>query len=133
MGELEELEGQSCPLCYDSNDFRVLLCGHAFCLGCLEYLYKSNGGKLCCPMDRKEYNRKPINLPTPRQFQGQLFATGIDDERHKDIHSLIDSQVMKRMHTIQHLRGLAEKLNKMEFKCAVAKISGGVSGVSVLF
>lgn len=133
MASGNDLEDQSCSICFDSNEFRVLQCGHAFCLKCLNTLYFNHGGKVCCPMDRKEDDREPISLPTPIQFQGRLYRTTIKNGKYENIKKLIDDQVKQRMHTVQVLRNLAASLGSKEHDCAIAKITGSAAGVSMLF
>ena len=133
MSDYFDLEHASCCICFDSNQFRVLQCGHAFCLECLQAMHDHHGGKIPCPLDRKEDGREPRTLPTPTEFDGQLFFHGIDDERHISLNQLIDAQVQHRLQTIRQLRKLAENLDTNEFNCAIAKITGSVAGVSVMF
>lgn len=133
MDEVPDLEGSSCSICFDSNQFRVLQCGHAFCLECLQVIHQNNGGKIPCPMDRKEDAREPHTLPTPIQFQGQLFVSAVDDERYTSLNQLIDAQVRRRLQTINQLRRLASNLDCHEFNCAIAKITGSVAGVRFIF
>ena len=83
-------------------------------------------------MDRKEDNRDPHTLPTPHQFQGQLFIPIENDERYKSMNELIDAQIQHRMQTIIHLRNLASTLKSQEFDCAIAKVTGSAVGVSYI-
>ena len=130
MAEAGDLEDDSCSICFESNQFRVLQCGHAFCLECLKVMYRNYGGKVCCPMDRMEDGREPSSLPTPRQFEGHLFNFPAEDRRYTNIDQLIDAQIKHRMQTIQQLRNVATTLESQEFDCAIAKITGSAAGVS---
>ena len=130
MAVASQWEDESCSICFDSNQFRVLQCGHAFCLDCLQTLYNNYSGKVPCPLDRREDTRAPHTLPTPQQFQGQLFVPTMDDERYTNLNQLIDAQVQHRLQTIAQLRNLASTLGSHEFNCAIAKISGSAAGVS---
>ena len=122
-------EDESCSICFDSYEFRVLQCGHAFCLECLNTLYNEHG-KIPCPMDRMEDMREPISLPTPQHFRGQIFMPALDGARYQTLNQLLDAQVQHRMQTIRQLRSLATTLNGQEFNCSIAKITGSAAGVS---
>ena len=124
----QRLEG-CCTICWESDDFRALECGHCFCLKCLHTLYELHG-KIECPMDRKEINVSPSNLPTPQEFRGTLFIQTITDEDSVgDINGLLDDMVKRRKVTIKQLRAVAKELESHEFKCAGAKVGGSVAGV----
>ena len=131
MKEAPDLNDGYCSICFDSSKFRVLQCGHAFCLDCLQTMHAYHGGKILCPMDRREDAREPRTLPTPHQFQGRVFIPAVDDdERHMDFNYLLDAQIEHRLHTIRKLRTLASTLDGHEFNCAIAKVTGSVAGVS---
>ena len=124
----QRLEG-CCTICWESDDFRALECGHCFCLKCLHTLYELHG-KIECPMDRKEINASPSTLPTPQEFRGTLFVQTITDEDAVgDINGLLDDMVKRRKITIKQLRAVAKELESHEFKCASAKVGGSVAGV----
>ena len=124
----QRLEG-CCTICWESDDFRALECGHCFCLKCLHTLYELHG-KIECPMDRKEINVSPSKLPTPQEFRGTLFVQTITDEDSVgDINGLLDDMVKRRKITIKQLRAVAKELESHEFKCASAKVGGSVAGV----
>ena len=118
-----------CTICWECNDFRALECGHCFCLKCLHTLYELHG-KIECPMDRKEIQTQPNNLPTPQEFRGKLFAQTItEDQDMGDINHLLDDMVRRRRKTIAQLREVAKELESHEFNCASAKVGGSVAGV----
>ena len=124
----QRLEG-FCTICWESDDFRALECGHCFCLKCLHTLYELHR-KIECPMDRKEINASPSNLPTPQEFRGTLFVQTITDEDSVgDINGLLDDMVKRRKITIKQLRAVANELESHEFNCASAKVGGSVAGV----
>ena len=128
-----DLEGQLCSVCWEGNDFRVLQCGHGFCLECLEALYMSHDHKIICPMDRAPDERPPESLPTPNQFQGRLYIQTVDDEVYVNMNQLIDAQIKQRKCTIKHLRRIFASLTEHEFNCAGAKIGGSALGVGICF
>ena len=129
MAEAQDFEDSSCSICLDSNQFRVLNCGHAFCLNCLKSMHSIYGGKMPCPLDRIEDAREPRTLPTPNQFKGKLFPVFEVDERYTSIDQLLHAQLRCREKTVEIVRGIAGDLNSHEFNCAIAKITGGVFGV----
>ena len=129
MAEAQDFESSSCSICLDSNQFRVLNCGHAFCLNCLQSMHSIYGGKIPCPLDRIEDAREPRTLPTPNQFKGKLFPVFEVDERYTSIDQLLHAQLRCREKTVEIVRGIAGDLNSDELKCAIAKITGGVFGV----
>ena len=130
----------SCAICWESNDFRVLKCGHCFCIECLRTLRElrclecdENHKTIKCPMDRREDSTPVRSLPTPENFEGKLIPLTISNKdanngKH-DINDLIDDNVKLRKRTIFHLRNVAKELEKHEFKCASAKIGGSAGGV----
>ena len=122
------LEG-CCTICWECDDFRALECGHCFCVKCLNTLHEIHG-KIECPMDRKDDNTQPANLPTPQEFRGRLFVQTIEHEQDMgDINHLLDDMVKRRKVTITQLRAVAKELEGHEFKCATAKVGGSVAGV----
>jgi len=130
MEEAPDLNDGYCSICFDSSQFRVLQCGHAFCLDCLQTMHAYHGGKILCPMDRREDAREPRTLPTPHQFQGHVFIPAVDDdERHVDLNYLLDTQIKHRLDTIRKLRTLASTLEGHEFNCAIAKVTGSAAGI----
>lgn len=50
-----------CPVCYENNATKKLVCGHEFCGECVKTWYMS--GKGTCPMCRRKlhYRRMPVN------------------------------------------------------------------------
>ena len=72
---------RTCGICLDSDDFRVLTCGHAICFKCLESIYASNYETILCPYDRSKDTRKPHALPTLEQFRGKVYNCISDDTR----------------------------------------------------
>ena len=129
MAEPQDFEHTFCTLCIESSDFRVLNCGHAFCLNCLKSMHSIYDGKIPCPLDRKEDTREPRTLPTPSQFKGKLFPVFELHERCTSIEHLLHAQLCCRKKTIEYLRHIAGDLNSDEFNCAIAKITGAVVGV----
>ena len=132
MEEPPDLNDGYCSMCFYSNQFRVLQCGHPFCLDCLQTMHAYHGGKIRCPRDRQEDAREPRTLPTPHQFQGHVVIPVVDDERHMDFNYLLDAQIRHRQDTIRKLRTLASRLDCHEFNCAIAKVTGSVVGVSCM-
>ena len=129
MEEAPDLHDGYCSICFDSSQFRVLQCGHAFCLGCLQTMHAYHGGKILCPMDRREDTREPCTLPTPHQCQGHVFIPAVDDdERHMNLNYLLDAHIEHRQKTIRKLRTLASKLDK--FNSVTAKVNGNAVEVS---
>lgn len=130
----------SCAICWESNDFRVLKCGHCFCIECLRTLkelrclecdeYHDN---IRCPMDRQEDDTSLECLPTPDNFEGRLIPLTISARRANDskydINHLVEDNVALRKRTINHLRTVARELEMHEFNCASAKIGGSIAGV----
>jgi len=130
MEEAPDLNDGYCSICFDSSQFRVLQCAHAFCLDCLETLHEIHGGRILCPMDRREDAREPRTLPTPHQFQGRVFIPAVDDdERHMDFNYLLDAKIEHGLQTIAKLITLVSRLECHEFNCAIAKVTGSVVGV----
>lgn len=127
-----DTEGKSCSICMDSNEFRALQCGHCFCVDCLQQLYTMHEQKIICPMDRQIDEREPQTLPTPNEFEGQVFMQTIDDERFININELLDAQVKQRWKTVTHLRTVANALDTQELQCAGAKVGGSAFGVRSL-
>ena len=54
-----DTDWKSCTICMESNEFRVLQCGHCFCVDCLEHLYTMHEQRIVCPMDRQIDEREP--------------------------------------------------------------------------
>ena len=130
MDEVEDWEYISCSLCYASNDFRVLGCGHAFCMGCLQILRKRHGRRIPCPRDRLIDRREISQLSEPHECQGEVIISSIDEERYKNLNQLIDAQIKDRMDTINVLDNFAQR-----FKWTVCGFSllfwyGCIFGVS---
>ncbi len=127
-GEVQE-ENEVCPICWESNDFRTLPCGHTFCIECLEVLHEHHGGQVPCPIDRKIDQTEPKRLPTPNRFRGKLFPSTIFDETFVNIYQLLDAQIRQRRITVNGLRLVGNTLKDHEMKCAGAKVGGSVTGV----
>ena len=130
----------SCAICWESNDFRVLKCGHCFCIECLRTLSElrclecdENHNTIKCPMDRREDSTPVRSLPTPDNFEGKLIPLTISNKEANNgkhnMNDLIDDNVRLRKRTISHLRNVAKELEKHELKCASAKIGGSAAGV----
>ena len=142
-----------CGICDLSQDFRVLHCGHPICVDCATSIYLMNR-TILCPWDRKEDKRMPHTLPTPEQFNGEIFFTVAADiaepmleqpaeQRNgshfnapvengvgKDIEWLLQDLVHHRKRTVKHLRDAADILSKHEYNCSISKIAGSTAGVS---
>ena len=76
----------SCAICWDSDDFRVLKCGHCFCVECLRTLRSlrcfecdENHDTIKCPMDRSEDPTPVDSMPTPSNFSGKLIPLTIPE------------------------------------------------------
>eukprot|EP00794_Sanderia_malayensis_P004845 gene4845-5479_t len=122
-----------CSLCYESNDFRTLSCGHSFCIDCLVSYQQIKDGQLLCPVGRRLEEIALENLPIPAYFTGKLFPSTIFDEdeqrRPTSFDNLIDDQIRLRRATINDLRQVAEAMRTRERQCAGAKIGGSVGGI----
>ena len=130
--ETGDLGIKICGICLDSDDFRVLQCGHPICVSCLEAIQKRNQGTIRCPFDASEDERKLCELPRPNKFKGKIFYHTSKDI--PDFQMLFERLAEKRKVTIQHLRDITEILKSHEFNCAISKITGSVVGVSsILF
>ena len=129
-----------CAICWDSDDFRVLQCGHCFCIECLKTLRSLRclecdelHDTIKCPMDRSE-DPTPVNdLPSPSNFKGKLIPLTIPEVKpNKDMHDIneiIKDLIRLRKLTISHLRNVVTKLDTHEFNCASAKIGGSAAGI----
>ena len=126
----EDDEENVCSICYLSTNFRVLKCGHSFCFKCLTTFYRHHKGKIICPMDRDVDLREPSALPTPEKFRGKIFNINVEEKVPPNFERLFAGLVKHRKITIKQLRDIAELLNSHEFKCAISKVAGAVTGVS---
>ena len=131
----------SCAICWDSDDFRVLKCGHCFCVECLSTLRSlrcfecdENHDTIKCPMDRSEDPTPVDSLPTPANFTGKLIPLTIPERNSikdmQDITEIINDLIRLRKLTISHLRNVVTKLDTHEFNCAAAKIGGSSAGMT---
>ena len=129
----------SCAICWDSDDFRVLKCGHCFCVECLRTLRSlrcfecdENHDTIKCPMDRSEDPTPVDSMPTPSNFTGKLIPLTIPERSSikdmQDINEVIKDLIRLRKQTILHLRNVVRKLDTHEFNCAAAKIGGSSVG-----
>ena len=118
-----------CSICYLSYKCRVLKCGHALCLDCVENIHTTNNRKIPCPWDGIEDKRDPYALPTPEQFYGRIINTNTEEDIAPEFQRLLAELVKHRTMTIKHLRNVAEILDGHEFNCAISKVAGTVAGV----
>ena len=114
MAEEGDLKNQVCSICYDSNNFRVLHCRHAFCLDCIEIIHKNHEGRITCPRDRIVDVRVPSALPTLQQFKGKISMTYLEKDVEKNFGRLQDDLVKQRMQTIKHLRNVTVQIIEKE-------------------
>ena len=68
----------TCQLCYQRYDLtlrrpKTLLCGHCFCLQCLES-WSKNSGKLQCPYDNRRFPGKAADLPDSQAVKDLLLS-----------------------------------------------------------
>ena len=121
-----------CSICLTSNDYRVLQCGHAFCIDCLQYIHEFEEGTILCPHDLKEDCTTPNSLPKPEYFEGIILTPDVEGDSPTSIDNLLQDLVDQRMTTIKLLRQVASVLNGHELNSSISKISGSVAGVSMI-
>ena len=154
MAEVVDWRNKACGICYLSQDFRVLQCGHPVCFECAFTIYEMNRQTMPCPWDRTVDERMPHTLPTPDKFNGEIFFNVAEDiaepmfeqlveqldgnileepvenDVGRDIEWLLRNLVRHRKRTIKHLREVADLLSKHEHNCSIFKIAGSAAGVS---
>ena len=129
MSEAEET--LYCALCLEDllcEHFRVLPCGHYFCIPCLtQWAEQVEDGAFSCPVDRTPATMSQCS-PVAK-FEGQLFSSQNPDENDLSISALLHSQMVLRSKTIRYLRSAIDELISIEMSTSVAKLTGSSIGV----
>ena len=130
MATRADLTNELCSICFDSQDFRVLGCGHAFCIECIMQIHFLNDETIPCPYDQIKETNRPSVLPTPVNFTGRIFNIHVKKDEQKDFNKFLDDLVQQRKQTIKDLNELASFLKSSGIFFSVPKAAGGFAGVS---
>jgi len=91
-----------CPICMDTlsaEKFKVLVCGHPYCIQCIESWFSQN--LQYCPSCRTEERRRPQELSDVYSYEGTLYAEQSPDaEDQNEIQDLLHLQMVRRARTI---------------------------------
>ena len=117
-----------CGICFESQDFRTLQCGHCCCIECLTELRDSRGSPIHCPWCWAPDHTEITNLPRPHQFNGRVFPSFYDDGC-RNFPDLLSEQIRIRKRTIDQLRFVASTLHSVELMCADVKVGGSAVGL----
>ena len=130
MAEEVEWKNKFCSICHLSNAWKVLQCGHPYCLDCCVILYEINDNKISCPWDMKEDSTKPSCLPEPQSFKGTILDTDLEGDEYIDCKRLLQEVIERREKTIKQTRRVTGILENPEVKSSISKLTGSVTEVS---
>ena len=125
MTDVVDWRNKVCGICYSSQDFRVLQCGHPLCFSCALYIYEINRQTMPCPWDRTKNRRMPHTLPTPKQLNGEILSTFAED-----IADHIFEQPPEQNDASRVLRGVAGIMRSYESNFSIVEVTGTTVGVS---